>query len=122
MVDQNAEIGQLVTDYVAKKREIACVRSAINRRAQLLETLAVALRRDSSDVEAADEEFRLPRGSETAAVRYEDMEPLGIRDNLRELHNALGERQRLENILREAGLRELITADPPSTDTPPLIR
>ena len=31
MADQNAEIGQLVTDYVAKKREIACVRSAINR-------------------------------------------------------------------------------------------
>ena len=121
MVDQNAEIGQLVTDYVVKKREIACVRSAINRCAQQLETLAAALRRDSSDVEAADEEFRLPRGRETAVIRYEDMEPLGIRDNLRELHSALGERQRLENMLREAGLRELITTDPRSTDTPPLI-
>ena len=121
MVDQNAEIGQLVTNYVEKKREIACLRSAINRCAQQLETLAAVLRRNSSDVEATDEEFRFPRGRETAVVRYEDVELLSIRDNLRELHRALGERQRLENMLREAGLSELITADPPSTDTPLLI-
>ena len=36
---RNAEIGQLVTNYVEKKREIACLRSAINRCAQQLETL-----------------------------------------------------------------------------------
>ena len=121
MVDQNAEIGQLVTDYVAKKREIACLRSAINRCARQLETLAAVLRRDSSAVETTDAEFRLPKGRDTTVVRHEDVEPLSIRDNLRELHRALGERQRLENMLREAGLSELITADPPSTDTPPLI-
>ena len=104
MVDQNAEIGQLVTDYVAKKREIACLRSAINRCAQQLETLAAALRRDSSDVEAADEEFRLPRGREAAVVRYEDMEPLGIRDNLRELHSALVLQRRIRGATFNARL------------------
>ena len=95
--------------------------SAINRCAQQLETLAAVLRRGSSDVAATDEEFRPPRGRETSVVRYEDVEPLSIRDNLLELHRTLGERQRLENMLREAGLSELITADPTSTDTPPLI-
>ena len=65
--------------------------------------------------------FVSPGAGKLPVVRYEDVELLSIRDNLRELHRALGERQRLENMLREAGLSELITADPPSTDTPLLI-
>ena len=100
MVDQSGEMMQVIDGYLAKKKEIVCLRSAIRRYRENLNTLANVL---DGDPAALDLEQWADRDISLSAIR----EAVG------QLKVAIAERKEYEGMLRQAGYGDIIKDDEP---------
>ena len=113
MATENEAIGKMVQDYQTVLRRMSCIANELHTRARSIERVTGLLDQEPSRISAVQDGFRVPSNSRLVV---EEDHTLSFPDlSLEELHEDLltwaelsVERARLESLLRNAGLPNII--------------
>ena len=108
MSNEDAAIGALVRQYAANEKTIAALLSELDGIGKGLRLLGDALRDGPDRIAVLAGEFQFEAMGQRRGVPDTLLEAGVIREHLGELSTALGEKQRMEDRLRRAGMENLI--------------
>ena len=108
MAENNAAIGDLIVEYEQNERRVATLKAKLHRFGVNLETLGKSLKDYPADVQDSDPELRIRILGETRVVSHDSISFTEIRNHLRAWKDAVADKQRLEDCLKQAGLERFI--------------